>query len=47
MRSGARMELSRLLMISIGILNFEAILGKATFGKILILTLGSYFKAEF
>jgi hypothetical protein len=33
MRSGARMKLGRLLMLSIGILNFEAILG-----KILILT---------
>jgi hypothetical protein len=43
-----REKLSRVILNSIGILNFDINLGRAAFGEILMLKLGgNYFRAEF
>jgi hypothetical protein len=39
-------KLSRVLLHSIGIFNFDTNLERAAFGEILMLTLGSYFRAD-
>jgi hypothetical protein len=40
-------KLSRVIMHSFRIFNFDINLGRAAFGEVLMLTWGSYFRAEF
>jgi hypothetical protein len=40
-------KLSKVLLRSIGILNFDINLARGAFGEILMLTWGSYFREEF